>query len=193
MTLAEMDAFIATNLFGQELSFKKCAECSGTGYILDPDPDPDEGACCGQIKCPKCGGKPYYLLGYPKPTRDYSADIKAAWEVVEKLGELGYTVHIEWKGLDQKYSEVAEVIITKDSDIVGHAVDGTFPAAICNATIRGLEETPQYIKCINTSGSPYLTIGENYLVLLTKYNSVLIENVSDWLPKTLFEPLKIQV
>ncbi len=137
MTSAEMDAFIASKLFGQELSYEKCEECSGTGYILDPNPDPDEGACCGQIKCPKCGGKPYYLLGYPKPTRDYSTDIKAAWEVVEKLGELGYTVRIEWKGSDRVYSGTAEVGIVKGIYTVGLGV-GSFPEAVCNATIMTL-------------------------------------------------------
>lgn len=137
MTSAEMDAFIASKLFGQELSYEKCEECSGTGYILDPDPDPDEGACCGQIKCPRCGGKPYYLLGYPKPTRDYSTDVKVAWEIVEKLGELGYTVHIEWKGSDRVYAGTAEVAITDSIHTVGHGV-GSFPEAVCNATIMTL-------------------------------------------------------
>ena len=137
MTFAEMDAFIASKLFGQELSYEKCEKCFGTGHILDPDPDPDEGACCGQIDCPKCGGKPYYLLGYPKPTRDFTTDIKAAWNVVEKLGDLGYTVHIEWKGSGRVYAGTAEVAITKGIYTVGHGV-GSLPEAVCNATIMTL-------------------------------------------------------
>ncbi len=137
MTPAEKDAFIASKLFGQELSYEKCEECFGTGYILDPDPDPDEGACCSRIECPKCGGKPYYLLGYPRPMQYYSTDVKAAWSAIEKMGELGYTLCIEWKGVGRVYAGTAEVTVIKEIYTVGHGV-GSLPEATCNAIIMAL-------------------------------------------------------
>jgi len=67
----------------------------------------------------------------------YSTDIKTAWSLIEKLGQMGYTGHIEWKGADREYAHTAEVVVNKSICMVGHAV-GTAPLAICRAALMAV-------------------------------------------------------
>lgn len=68
---------------------------------------------------------------------EFSTDILAAWEVVKKLGELGFTVIIEWKGSDRVYAGTAEVTLVKRIYTEGHGV-GTLPEAICQAALMAI-------------------------------------------------------
>lgn len=69
-----------------------------------------------------------------KRVPDFSTDIAAAWEVVEKLGNMGYTINIQWKGKGRVYENTAEVSITSNIYTVGHGI-GTAPIAICKAAL----------------------------------------------------------
>ena len=68
---------------------------------------------------------------------NYSGDIKYAWEVVEKLGELGYTVFIEWKGAGRGYEFTSEVSVQKSIYTVGHGV-GEIAESICKAGLMAV-------------------------------------------------------
>lgn len=92
------------------------------------------------------GDKPMHYSNYPPPpayamcSNKYfkpSTDIAAAWEVIKKMGELGYTCHIEWKGSDRVYAGTAEVDFVKGIYTVGHAV-GDASEAICRAALKAL-------------------------------------------------------
>ncbi len=71
---------------------------------------------------------------------EFSTDISSAWEVVEKMGELGYTCHVEWKGSDRVYAESAEVVFVMGIITVGHAV-GDVTGAICRAALKAMGVT----------------------------------------------------
>ena len=73
-----------------------------------------------------------------------STDIKAAWEVVEKMGRDGFTANVQWKGAGRGYEYTAEVSYTKSICTVGHAT-GEAPIAICLAALRACGVTEQDI------------------------------------------------
>lgn len=66
----------------------------------------------------------------------YSTDIAAAWTVVKKLGDDGWSMNLEWKGSDRSYANTAEVSFSRS--FVAHAVADTAPLAICLAAIRAI-------------------------------------------------------
>ncbi len=97
--------------------------------------------------CPKCGDEMRWCGERSRcttcvewrysPYREYSTDIVAAWRVVEKLGELGFDVVIEWKGPHREYANTAEVSVRKGIHTSGHGL-GTMPEAVCSAALMAL-------------------------------------------------------
>lgn len=83
------------------------------------------------------GGPPIIVGDKTLNIPRYSSDIAAAFEVVKKMGELGYTCHAEWKGSDRVYAGSAEVSFVKCIYTVGHAV-GEMPESICRAALKAL-------------------------------------------------------
>ena len=71
----------------------------------------------------------------------YSTDIAAAWLVVEKLAQDGWSYNLEWKGKGRGYEFTAEgcLIRWKDAEHqTVHAVGDTVPLFICTLALRAV-------------------------------------------------------
>ena len=129
----EMDALIAEHIFkwrkmrGPKTDYD--GPCESFDVLIPPDiEDPFPlYSFRGSIK-------PWYFCS------KWSTQLAAAWEVVETLGELGYTCVIEWKGSDRFYAGTAEVNIVKNLYTVGLGV-GTFPEALSRAALMAMGVT----------------------------------------------------
>lgn len=69
-----------------------------------------------------------------------SKSIVAAWEVIEKMGLLGWTTDVQWKGDARDYARTAEVSMStwESTYRSAHAASDTAPLAICRAALAAL-------------------------------------------------------
>lgn len=81
---------------------------------------------------------------YTTPVPAYSTDIRAAWEVVEKMASDGWTLDLQWKGEGREFSHTAEASFTRWNGAdrqMGHSFSDTAPTAICLAALKAKGET----------------------------------------------------
>ena len=115
MTKLELDMAIAEKIMG---------------WVFET---PRHGNCC---TCQRCGRDHETCMCFPC---DFSDDLEAAWDIVEKLAKQGMTCHVEWKGASREYPFTAEVTFTKDW-MKGWAIADTVSEAICKAALKAIDE-----------------------------------------------------
>lgn len=74
----------------------------------------------------------------------YSTDIRAAWEVVEKMASDGWALDLQWKVGGREFSHTAEASFTRWNGAdrqMGHSFSATAPMAICLAALKAKGET----------------------------------------------------
>lgn len=71
------------------------------------------------------------------PCAPYSSNDFAALDVMQRMGERGYTTFIEWKGSGREFAGTAEVTMQRFL-VRGHGV-GALAHAICLAALRAIE------------------------------------------------------
>lgn len=88
---------------------------------------------CANVSVPVADDSWQYLPAF-------STDIAAAWKVVERLGEMGYTLDIQWKGKGRVYEFTSEVSASRWDDYGFrdyHAV-GSMPYAVCMVALQAV-------------------------------------------------------
>lgn len=117
----ELDALIAEKVMGLVLE-QKCTQCDGTGYV-------------DQDRCHIC----HYSLGHPGVKKifpkEYSTDIAAAWEVVEKILSTGIDFTLE-AGPNKTTKERYYGVSINDVDPQYSEISA--PHAICLAALKAV-------------------------------------------------------
>ena len=125
----KMDALVAEKIMGFEYREVR--------VDVSSNPDRFEYRTLKTLVRPRSKARERFF-GWDDQVPQYSTNVAAAWEVVEKMGELGYTCHIEWKGSDRTSAGSAEVTFVKHLT-EGHGV-GTMPEAVCRAALMAVEQ-----------------------------------------------------
>ena len=125
----ELDALVAEKVMGMELLPLKEAPCPYCG---------DEMRFCGErSRCTTCGEWRY------SPAKEYSTDIAAAWEVVEKLKAGGFSLIAEWDAHDEMWYVVFSNVSSYkagEADAAPHAICLVALAAVGAPVTPGEDE-----------------------------------------------------
>lgn len=137
---AETNARVAVEVMGLELESR---DSHTWGKQVDVADYHLGRACghCGDFWLECCDPEPETPC--ETPVRSYGTDIRAAWEVVEKMASDGWTLDLQWKGEGREFSHTAEAYFSRwvDADPQGHhATADTAPMAICLAALQAVTQ-----------------------------------------------------
>ncbi len=117
----ELDALVAEKIFDAAVSWDTYA---GGNHPKSPRLSGSE--------CPSCGYDGHWD---PDAVPDYSTDIRAAFEVVEKLRSMGHSVNIE---SDDGYEVSFAGCDEAGFDTIDYGFADTAPHAICLAALKAI-------------------------------------------------------
>lgn len=120
----ELDILIAEKIFGLEVVKNKSGSKRGGFYYSVGEPDWDDF---------------YGDMQLANPVPIYSLDIATAWEVVEKLFELGWDCEVSMYRAEQGPRYRVDVRVIEHQEHGATEFADTAPLAICLAALKALE------------------------------------------------------
>lgn len=82
---------------------------------------------------------PVIFASYGRVPWNPVENVGDAWMIIEKLGSMGFSTSIEWKGSNRIYRDSAEVSIRRGLRIAGRA-EGAAAESICRAAYQAIKD-----------------------------------------------------